>query len=169
MISLGSHRCQLLFTSLGSLIDAASTFSSHLLSRIDTLLSSLEGLFFFFFHLYWQILKGVIRLMIMIQLKLLTWFHFIVDAFVLISFRESILTSWKPVRTAASCTVTWACQRNSLCGWTHVRCAVGEFFNLVAELITMLELTSWNSFRYCLPVYLYSQKFVAWLPEMWIL
>ena len=169
MISLGSHRCPFLFTSLGSLIDAASAFSSHLLSKIGTLLSSLKGFFFFFFHSCWQILKDVMRLMIMIQLKLFIWFHFIVGAFVLISFRELILTSWKPVRTAASCTVTWACQRNSLSGWTHVRCAVGEFLNLVAELITVLELNLWNSFRYCLPVYLYGQKLVAWLPGMWIL
>lgn len=81
----------------------------------------------FFFYSCWQILKDITRLMIMIQVKLLTLFRFVVGVFVSISFRELILTSWKPVRIAAFCTVTWACQRNSLCGWTHVRCAVGEF------------------------------------------
>lgn len=93
MISLGSHRCPFLFTRLRSLVDAASLPLVHIyyLCRIDTLWSSLPG--YFFCNSCWQILKDITRLMIMIQVKLLTLFHFVVGAFVSISFRELILTS----------------------------------------------------------------------------
>lgn len=102
-------------------------------------------------------LIAITRLMVMIQLKLLTWLHFVVDAFVWTSFRELIPMSWKPVRKAASCTVTWACQRNSLSGWTHVRCAVGEFLRIWWLNWLLCWNWLWNSLRYCLTLSLWTE------------
>jgi hypothetical protein len=62
-----------------------------------------------------------------------------------ISFRELIPMSWKPVRTAASCTATWACLRSLHSGWIRVRCAAGESSWLATGLIFTTFSQVWST------------------------
>lgn len=85
----------LLSTRLGSLDDAAASLplvQIYYLFRID-----IPGFFarvhLIFLNSCWQKLIDITKFLIYIYLKLLTLLHFVVDAFVSISFRELILMS----------------------------------------------------------------------------